>query len=90
MRTTLLPLRGSNICQDVYEAGYLNADFGSTSFDDALRMVGTGEGSQYPMLTFAITTIVDLYPTVPKRSGSSRSGEGANGLTCGCRRRSTG
>ncbi len=68
--------------QDVYEAGYLNEDFGSTSFDDALRLVGTGEGTHYPMLTFAISTIVDLYPDSSDKVGFfAMPGNGPNGLT---------
>lgn len=47
--------------EDVFKAGYLNADFASAKFDDGLRMVATGEGAHYPMLTFAIGGIAQNY-----------------------------
>ena len=40
--------------EEVFKAGYLNEDFAAAKFDDGLRMVATGEGAHYPMLTFAI------------------------------------
>jgi raffinose/stachyose/melibiose transport system substrate-binding protein len=68
--------------QDVFEAGYLNEDFGSTTFDDALNMIGAGEATHYPMLTFAISTIVGLYPEAAEGIGFfAMPGTGANGLT---------
>lgn len=48
--------------QQVFEAGYLNEDFAAAVLDDGLRMVATGEGVHYPMLTFAVNTIAELYP----------------------------
>ncbi|GHF26433.1 ABC transporter substrate-binding protein [Pseudolysinimonas yzui] len=48
--------------QEVFEKGLLNADFGSATFDDGVRMVATGEGAHYPMLTFAVTTLEANYP----------------------------
>ncbi|MDY7100670.1 MAG: extracellular solute-binding protein [Actinomycetota bacterium] len=73
---------GFDHLQEVYEAGYLNEDFGSTTFDDALNMIGTGEGTHYPMLTFAISTIVDLYPEAAEDVGFfAMPGDGENGLT---------
>jgi raffinose/stachyose/melibiose transport system substrate-binding protein len=74
--------QGFQHLQDVYEGGYLNEDFASTSFDDALRMIATGEGAQYPMLTFAVSTIVDLYPEGNEDVGFfAMPGGGDNGLT---------
>ena len=69
--TDPVALAGFQHLQDVYEADYLNPDFGSTTFDDALDMLGPGEGTHYPMLTFAVSTIVDLYPDAPRTSASS-------------------
>ena len=66
----------------MHDAGYLNEDFGATKFDDALKMIGTGEGTHYPMLTFAISTIVDLYPDARDKVGFfAMPGDGPNGLT---------
>jgi len=48
--------------EEVFEKGLLNADFGSATLDDGLRMVATGEGAQYPMLTFALGNIAGTYP----------------------------
>ena len=47
---------------DVFDAGFLNEDFQAAGYDDGVRMVATGEGAQYPMLTFAITAIEQNYP----------------------------
>jgi raffinose/stachyose/melibiose transport system substrate-binding protein len=46
---------------EVFKAGYLNEDFASASFEDGLRMVSTGKGAHYPMLTFAIGTLAENY-----------------------------
>ena len=37
--------------QDFQDAGLLNRDFASASYDDAVRMLAEGEGAHYPMLT---------------------------------------
>jgi raffinose/stachyose/melibiose transport system substrate-binding protein len=75
-------MKGFQNGQDVYEAGLLNEDFAATTFDDALNMMGAGEATHYPMLTFAISTIVDLYPEAAENIGFfAMPGDGANGLT---------
>lgn len=48
--------------QSGYESGWWNRDFASATFDDGVRMVATGEGAHYPMLTFAISVIAQNYP----------------------------
>jgi raffinose/stachyose/melibiose transport system substrate-binding protein len=48
--------------EDVFKAGYLNEDFAAAKFDDGVRMVATGEGAHYPMLTFAIGGIAQNFP----------------------------
>lgn len=55
-------MRGFEYLQDVFEAGYLNEDFGAATFEDGLRMVALGEAAHYPMLTFAIGSIAETYP----------------------------
>lgn len=60
--TTPSAMAGFQHGEDVFEAGYLNADFAAAKFDDGVRMVATGEGAHYPMLTFAIAGIVQNYP----------------------------
>jgi raffinose/stachyose/melibiose transport system substrate-binding protein len=80
--TDPVALEGFKHLQEVYEAGFLNADFASTTFDQALRKIGSGEGAHYPMLTFALATIVDLYPDAVENVGFfAMPGDGPNGLT---------
>ena len=47
---------------DVFKAGYLNADFAAAKFEDGVKDVATGKGAQYPMLTFAVSTVATLAP----------------------------
>lgn len=54
--------RGFQYLEDVFKAGYMNADFGAAKFDDGVRMVATGEAAHYPMLTFALGNIKQNYP----------------------------
>jgi raffinose/stachyose/melibiose transport system substrate-binding protein len=77
-------LAGFQYGEDVFKAGYLNEDFAAAKFEDGVRMVATGEGAHYPMLTFAIGGIKIDYPenlndvgffAIPGPSASS------NGLT---------
>jgi raffinose/stachyose/melibiose transport system substrate-binding protein len=60
--TTPAALKGFQRQEEVFKAGDLNEDFASAKFDDGLRMVATGEGAHYPMLTFAIGGIAQNYP----------------------------
>lgn len=48
--------------QEAYEGGYFNEDFASALFDDGLRMVSTGEGAHYPILSGGVSTIAQNYP----------------------------
>lgn len=47
--------------QEAYDGGYFNEDFASALFDDGVRMVATGEGAHYPILTGATSTIAQNY-----------------------------
>lgn len=60
--TTPAAMQGFQHGEDVFKAGDLNADFAAAKFDDGVRMVATGEGAHYPMLTFAIGGIAQNYP----------------------------
>jgi len=60
--TTPAAMKGFEHGEEVFKAGYLNEDFAAAKFDDGLRMVATGEGAHYPMLTFAIGGIAQNYP----------------------------
>ncbi|WP_156253048.1 ABC transporter substrate-binding protein [Pseudactinotalea terrae] len=48
--------------QEAYEGDYFNEDFASALFDDGLRMVSTGEGAHYPILSGGVSTIAQNYP----------------------------
>lgn len=48
--------------QQVYEAGLLNEDFASATYNDGVAMVATGAGAQYPMLTFAAGQMMTTNP----------------------------
>jgi raffinose/stachyose/melibiose transport system substrate-binding protein len=80
--TDPVAVQGFQHLQDVFQAGYLNKDFASLNFDKALRKMSAGEGVHYPMLTFAIDTMVGLNPDAKKNVGFfAMPGSGANGLT---------
>ena len=59
--TSAAAIKGFQHQEDVFKGGYLNADYGSATLDDGLRMVAKGEGAHYPMLTFAVATIGQTY-----------------------------
>ncbi|WP_049575834.1 ABC transporter substrate-binding protein [Streptomyces sp. SBT349] len=82
--TTPAALRGFQHLQDTHDAGYLNEDFASATYEDGLRMIGEGEGAHYPMLTNAITPVVEAVPAAEDDMGFfALPGEDAamNGLT---------
>ena len=60
--STPAAMKGFEHGEEVFKAGYLNEDFAAAKFDDGIRMVATGEGAHYPMLTFAIGGIAQNYP----------------------------
>ena len=60
--TTPAALRGFELLQEGFEAGWYNEDFGAANYEDGIRMVAEGEAAHYPMLTFAITAIEESYP----------------------------
>jgi raffinose/stachyose/melibiose transport system substrate-binding protein len=55
-------LRSFQRLQEVHDAGFLNEDFASATYADGVRMVATGEGAHYPMLTWAVAEIAATYP----------------------------
>lgn len=48
--------------QESFEAGFFNEDYASALFDDGVRMLATGEGAHYPILTSAIGAVRQNYP----------------------------
>lgn len=70
--------------QEVYEAGYFNNDYESATYEDGLRMLAEGEGAHYPMLTFAISALLENYPDQVDNIGffaQPGNSASANGLT---------
>lgn len=79
-----MALRGFEKLQETHDAGFFNEDFGAAKYDDGIRMVATGAGAHYPMLTFATTAIAASYPEDINNVGFfAQPGDDAsqNGLT---------
>jgi raffinose/stachyose/melibiose transport system substrate-binding protein len=77
-------LRSFERLQEGFDGGWWNEDFGSATYEDALRMLADGEIAQYPMLTFALAEIASLYPDRAENIGFfAQPGEDAeaNGMT---------
>lgn len=55
-------LQGFANQQDGFDADWWNEDFASALYDDGARMVATGEGAHYPILTGIVTTFQQNYP----------------------------
>jgi raffinose/stachyose/melibiose transport system substrate-binding protein len=55
-------LRGFEHLQEVHDAGYLNEDFASATFEEGVRKLGAGEGVHYPQLTFTLSTLAEAAP----------------------------
>ena len=45
-----------------FEAGWWNEDYASALYDDGARMVATGEGAHYPILTGIVSTFQQNFP----------------------------
>lgn len=60
--TSKAAMAGFQHLEDVKKGGYLNRDFASTTFPQALAKLANGEGAHYPMLTFAVPTIAAIAP----------------------------
>jgi raffinose/stachyose/melibiose transport system substrate-binding protein len=45
-----------------FDAGWWNEDFASALYDDGARMVATGEGAHYPILTGIVSTFQQNFP----------------------------
>ncbi|WP_214403123.1 ABC transporter substrate-binding protein [Pseudonocardia lacus] len=67
--TTPAAVQGFQHLQDVHDAGYLNEDFASATFEDGLRQVAAGEGAHFPMLTVTVATMVENSPNAAQDVG---------------------
>ncbi|MFB7251311.1 ABC transporter substrate-binding protein [Microbacterium sp. NPDC056234] len=55
-------LQGFANQQAGFEAGWWNEDYASAVYDDGARMVATGEGAHYPILTGIVSTFQQNFP----------------------------
>ncbi|WP_243231752.1 ABC transporter substrate-binding protein [Microbacterium sp. CIAB417] len=55
-------LQGFANQQEGFEAGWWNDDYASALYDDGARMVATGEGAHYPILTGIVSTFQQNFP----------------------------
>jgi raffinose/stachyose/melibiose transport system substrate-binding protein len=62
-------LKGFQRLEEVFKAGYLNKNFASMKYDQALPYLAAGKGAHYPMLTFAIPNLVSLDPANADKIG---------------------
>lgn len=53
-------IRGFERLQEVYEAGYLNEDFGSATNAQGLQKLVDGTAAHYPMLTAVVSSYMEL------------------------------
>jgi len=60
--TSAAAMMGFAHTQEVFDAGYLNEDFGAATFEEGMEMVATGQAGHYPMLTFAIGGVATNFP----------------------------
>lgn len=67
--TTPAALAGFKHQAEIYKKGFLNADFGAAKLSDGMRMVATGAVAQYPMLTFALSSVTQNEPNKVKDIG---------------------
>ncbi|MET7425034.1 extracellular solute-binding protein [Dactylosporangium sp. NPDC005555] len=82
--TTPAALKSFQKLQDVRDAGYLTSDFASTKLEAGIKHLADGTGAHYPMLTFAVGTLVGQSPDKVKDVGFfALPGDDAskNGLT---------
>lgn len=48
--------------QEVFDKGWMNENYASALLDDGLRLLATGDGVHFPMLTGTMSTIQQNYP----------------------------
>jgi len=55
-------VKGFQRLEEVHKAGYQNKDFASAKLEDGVKLLASGEGAHYPMLTFAVGTLAAAAP----------------------------
>ncbi|MGW6195008.1 ABC transporter substrate-binding protein [Kribbella sp. NPDC055110] len=82
--TSPAALKGFEHTQAVHDAGFENKDFASAKLPDGLKMLATGKGAQYPILSGVVDNMMATYPDAAKNVGLfALPGDDAskNGLT---------
>jgi raffinose/stachyose/melibiose transport system substrate-binding protein len=82
--TSPAALKGFEHTEAVHDAGYENKDFASAKLPDGLKMLATGKGAHYPILSGVVANMVATYPDAAKTVGLfALPGDDAskNGLT---------
>jgi raffinose/stachyose/melibiose transport system substrate-binding protein len=78
-------VEGFQALQDAFDAGFLNQDFASATYDDAVRMLAEGEAAHYPMLTGNVAEALSAnYPDADASIGTFAvpgASADSNGLT---------
>lgn|SRR5690625_3062176 len=60
--STPIALEGFEKLQELHERGHYNDEATSTSYEDAVEMLATGEAAHYPMLTTTLPAFNDRFP----------------------------
>src|SRR5262249_2828199 len=60
--TTPAAMAGFNYLEEGFTKGWYEKDFGTTKFEQGLKLLADGKGAQYPMLSFALSTIATNSP----------------------------
>lgn len=63
-------LAGFEHQQEAFDKGLFNEDFASATYADGVAMVATGEGAQYPILTFAASQLMTTNPEAADTVGT--------------------
>lgn len=60
--TTPAAMAGFSYLAEGFEKGWYQKDFATTTFEQGLQLLADGEGAQYPMLSFVLSTIAANSP----------------------------
>jgi raffinose/stachyose/melibiose transport system substrate-binding protein len=77
-------VKGFQRLEEVHKAGYENKDYASAKLENGLKLLASGEGAHYPMLTFAVGGLAASGPEALNDVGFfAQPGDDAakNGLT---------
>jgi len=60
--TTPAAMAGFTYLDEGFKKGWYQKDFGTTKFEQGLKLLADGKGAHYPMLSFALSTIATNWP----------------------------